>query len=263
MTGVLKVHRQGAVLRLTLTDDATRNSLSEDMIAALILQLNEAADDGTLSVIIIAAEGNAFSSGHNLKELTQHRNDSDQGLKYFKKVFDSCAQLMTKVAQHRCVTIAEVQGLASAAGCQLVASCDFAYGSEHATFCTPGVNIGLFCSTPMVALSRSISARHAREMLLSGAVYDAQYAMRVGLVNEIVAQNVLIAHVDTKAAQLAQKSSAAIGYGKPAFDAQLNLSLEEAYAECTAVMIDNIMNQSAREGISAVLEKRKPDWSAS
>jgi enoyl-CoA hydratase/carnithine racemase len=262
MTDILKVERQGAVVRLTFTDDATRNSLSEEMIASLTSCLDEAANDKTLSVVIFAAEGRVFSSGHNLKELTQHRNDEDRGLAYFKIVFESCAVLMTKIAQHRCVTIAEVQGLASAAGCQLVASCDFAYASGNATFCTPGVNIGLFCSTPMVALSRSISPRHAREMLLSGAVYDAHYAKRVGLINEIVALDALREHVSAIAAQLAQKSTAAIQYGKPAFDAQLSLSLEDAYGACTAVMVDNIMDKSAREGIAAVLEKRKPDWSA-
>jgi enoyl-CoA hydratase/carnithine racemase len=261
MTDVLKVERQGPILRLTLTDDATRNSLSEDMIAALTQQLNLAAVDETLCVVIFAAEGKAFSSGHNLKELTQHRTDNDLGRAYFKRVFDSCAVLMTKIAQNRCVTIAEVQGLASAAGCQLVASCDFAYASEHATFCTPGVNIGLFCSTPMVALSRSISPRHAREMLLSGAIYDAKYAMRVGLINDVIDHNGLSTHVDLVAAKLAKKSQAAIAYGKPAFDAQLKLSLEDAYSECSAVMVENIMDQSAREGISAVLEKRDADWS--
>ena len=262
MTDGLKVHRQDAVLRLTLADDASRNSLSEDMIAGLTQHFNEANDDETLNVIIIAAEGKTFSSGHNLKELTLHRTDNDQGLAYFRQIFESCAKLMTTIAHHRCVTIAEVQGLASAAGCQLVASCDFAYASEHATFCTPGVNIGLFCSTPMVALSRSISLRHAREMLLSGAIYDAQYALRVGLINEVVAQDDLSARVSVVAAELAQKSQTAIHFGKPAFDAQRSLSLEDAYAECTAVMVENMMNPSAREGISAVLEKRKPDWTS-
>ncbi len=263
MTKGLKVDRQGAVLRLTLADQATRNSLSEEMIAGLSRELEKANLDSTLKVIIVAAEGKVFSSGHNLKELTAHRVDGDKGLAYFRSIFESCSALMTMIAQHRCVTIAEVQGLASAAGCQLVASCDFAYASEEATFCTPGVNIGLFCSTPMVALSRAINARHAREMLLTGAVYDAQYAMRVGLINQIIAQDGLRAHVDAIAAQLSLKSSIATQYGKPAFDAQLNLSLENAYGACTAIMIDNIMDQSAREGISAVLEKRKPNWPVS
>jgi enoyl-CoA hydratase/carnithine racemase len=260
MIEVLKVHRQGAILRLTLTDDATRNSLSEKMIAALSQQLNAAAEDKTLCVIIFAATGKVFSSGHNLKELTQHRADSDQGLAYFRQIFSNCAVLMTTIAQHRCVTIAEVQGLASAAGCQLVASCDFAYASEEASFCTPGVNIGLFCSTPMVALTRAISPRHAREMLLSGAIYDAQYALRVGIINEVVAQDFLRARVDAVAAAVAQKSQGAIQYGKQAFDQQLTLSLKDAYDACSVVMVDNMMNQSAREGIAAVIEKRKPDW---
>jgi enoyl-CoA hydratase/carnithine racemase len=260
MNGILKVHRQGAVLRLTLADDATRNSLSEKMIAALAQEFNEASADQTLSVIIVAAEGKAFSSGHNLKELTAHRADSDQGHVYFKNIFEGCASLMTTIAQHRCVTIAEVQGLASAAGCQLVASCDFAYANENASFCTPGVNIGLFCSTPMVALSRSISPRHAREMLLSGAIYDAQYALRVGLINEMLPHDKLSARVNAIANELAQKSQTAIQYGKPAFDAQLNLRLEDAYADCSTVMVKNMMDHSAREGISAVLEKRKAEW---
>jgi enoyl-CoA hydratase/carnithine racemase len=262
MTDSLRVDRQGAVLRLTLADDASRNSLSENIITCLSQQFNEANVDQTLGVIIVAAEGKAFSSGHNLKELTSHRDDSDQGHAYFKKIFEGCAALMTTIAQHRCVTIAEIQGLASAAGCQLAASCDFAYAGEHATFCTPGVNIGLFCSTPMVALSRSISPRHAREMLLSGAVYDAQYALRVGLINEIVAHDKLSARVNAVAMELAQKSHTAIQYGKPAFDAQLSLRLEDAYADCAAVMVKNMMDHSACEGISAVLEKRKPVWPA-
>ena len=261
MTDVLKAQRQGAVLRLTLADDRTRNSLSEKMIAALTQQFNLAAEDQTLKIIVVAAEGTAFSSGHNLKELTAHREDYDQGQAYFKKIFESCASLMTTVAQHRCVTIAEVEGLASAAGCQLVASCDFAYASEKAKFCTPGVNIGLFCSTPMVALSRSISPRHAREMLLSGAIYDAHYALRVGLINEITPHDKLTARVNVVADDIAQKSHTAIQYGKPAFEAQLNLRLEDAYADCASVMVKNMMDHSAREGISAVLEKRRADWS--
>jgi enoyl-CoA hydratase/carnithine racemase len=261
MTGVLKVQRQGAVLRLTLADDATRNSLSEKMIAALAQELDKATADQTISVFIIAAEGRAFSSGHNLKELTTHRADDDQGFSYFKNIFEGCAALMTTVAQHRCITIAEVQGLASAAGCQLVASCDFAFADENANFCTPGVNIGLFCSTPMVALSRSISPRHAREMLLSGAVYDAQYALRVGLINEVLPHDKLTSRVNAFANDLAQKSQIAIQYGKPAFEAQLHLGLKDAYADCATVMVENMMDQSAREGIAAVLQKRKADWS--
>ena len=170
---------------------------------------------------------------------------------------------MMDVAQHRCVTIAEVQGLASAAGCQLVASCDFAFANEHARFCTPGVNIGLFCSTPMVALSRAVSPRHAREMLLSGHVYDATYAKRIGLVNDVLTANKLANYVSEFAARLATKSQSAIDFGKPAFDLQADMNLDAAYAHCSTLMVDNFMNASAREGVGAVLEKRKPVWPAS
>lgn len=263
MTSVLKAERQGAILRLTLADNASRNSLSESMILELSRSLDDAAGDKSIRVIIFVAEGKAFSSGHNLKELNQHRADADQGLSYFKKIFESCGVLMTKISQHRCVTIAQVQGLASAAGCQLVASCDLAYASSEASFCTPGVNIGLFCSTPMVALTRAISLRHAREMLLSGAVYDSAYALRVGLVNEVVAADQLSAHVDEVAHNIAQKSQTALEFGKPMIDAHQRMNLEDAYAACASVMVENMMDRSAREGISAVLEKRKPIWPVS
>jgi enoyl-CoA hydratase/carnithine racemase len=260
MNAVLKVSRDGAVLRLTLNDNATRNSMSEAMLDALGQELKYAQNDHTVSVIIINAEGVAFSAGHNLKELTAHRADADQGAKYFSEIFGRCAKVMAAIAQHRCVTIAEVQGLASAAGCQLVASCDFAYASSTAHFCTPGVNIGLFCSTPMVALSRAIGPRHAREMLLTGDVYDAAYALRVGLVNDVVEPEKLREHVSEIANKIASKSQNAISLGKPAFDAQINLELDDAYALCSNVMVENFLQDSAREGVGAVLEKRKPIW---
>ncbi len=263
MSAVLKVSRDGAILRLTLNDNSTRNSISEAMLNALGQELKNAEDDLSISVVIINAEGVAFSAGHNLKELTSHRADADQGAQYFTEIFDRCAKVMTAIAQHRCVTIAEVQGLASAAGCQLVASCDFAYASANAHFCTPGVNIGLFCSTPMVALSRAIGPRHAREMLLTGEIYDAAFAVRVGLVNGIVEADELHAHVSDIANKIATKSQNAIGIGKPAFEAQLGLGLGEAYAHCSQVMVENFLQESAREGVGAVLEKRKPIWPSS
>ena len=263
MNNILKVNRDGAVLRLTLNDNSTRNSMSEAMLSALAHELKNADDDHSINVIIINAEGVAFSAGHNLKELTAHRADADHGAKYFTEIFNRCAQVMTALAQHRCVTIAEVQGLASAAGCQLVASCDFAYASSNAHFCTPGVNIGLFCSTPMVALSRAIGARHAREMLLTGEIYDAEYALRVGLVNDIVEAEKLHAHVSAIANKIATKSQNAISIGKSAFDAQLGLGLGDAYAHCSQVMVENFLHESAREGVGAVLEKRKPIWPSS
>ena len=263
MNHVLKTARDGAVLRLTLNDDASRNSLSEAMLGALETQLELANADRSISVIIIAAEGVTYSSGHNLKELTAHRVDADAGRLYFESVFEQCSRVMMAVAQHRCVTIAEVQGLASAAGCQLVASCDFAFANDDAKFCTPGVNIGMFCSTPMVALSRSVSPRHAREMLLTGDVFDAAHAERIGLVNEVLAGSLLSNFVADFAAKIATKSQCAIDFGKPAFDAQADMNLDAAYAHCSKLMVDNFMTASAREGVGAVLEKRKPVWPAS
>ena len=260
MNDVLRVSRDGAIVRLTLNDNASRNSMSEAMLRALGQELRTAEDDHSISVIIIDAEGAAFSAGHNLKELTAHRSDDDQGAKYFAEIFGTCSDVMIALAQHRCVTIAQVHALASAAGCQLVASCDFAYASTAAHFCTPGVNIGLFCSTPMVALSRAIGPRHAREMLLTGEIYDAEYALRVGLVNEIVAADVLRDYVLSVAKKIATKSQNAIKIGKPAIDAQINFSLDDAYKHCAKVMVDNFLQDSAREGVGAVLEKRKPIW---
>ena len=260
MKQVLKTAREGAVLRLTLDDNASRNSLSEAMLEALHTELASAQKDRSVHVIVIAAEGAVYSAGHNLKELTAHRSDDDQGKAYFTRIFSACAEVITAIAQHRCVTIAEVQGLASAAGCQLVASCDFAFANEHAKFCTPGVNIGLFCSTPMVALTRAVSSRHAREMLLSGDVYDAAYALRIGLVNEVLPAAVLTEYVSAFATRASGKSQTAIGVGKPAFDVQAEMDLDAAYAHCSKLMVDNFMNASAREGVGAVLEKRKAAW---
>lgn len=260
MNDLLNVSRSGAVLRLTLNDNATRNSLSEEMMAAIQSKLDDADRDNSVGAIVIAANGKIFSSGHNLKQLTAHRADSDRGEKYFSSVFSACAKLMLSIARHRCVIIAEVDGLASAAGCQLVATCDLAYGSPNASFCTPGVSIGLFCSTPMVALSRNISGKHAMEMLLTGEVVDAGFASKVGLINEVVAQSELSARVDIIAGGIAGKSQAAIAYGKRAFYEQRSLNLEEAYAFTAGVMTRNMLDGAACEGLDAFISKRKPAW---
>jgi enoyl-CoA hydratase/carnithine racemase len=262
MIELVRSERQGAILRLTLSDEATRNALSEGMMNGLLQALTAAEADHSVGAIVIAATGKVFSSGHNLKELTAHRQDDDRGEAYFNKVFATCAKLMTAVTNHRCAVIAEVDGLASAAGCQLVASCDLAYGSPRASFCTPGVSIGLFCSTPMVALSRNLSAKHAMEMLLTGDVVDAVYAERVGLVNKVVPQNELSAHVMALASRIAGKSQAAIRYGKRAFHEQRALPLAEAYAFTSAVMTRNMLDGAACEGLDAFIAKRHPHWPA-
>ena len=260
MSDLLRVDRDGAVLRIVLNDDATRNSLSAEMMAALQAALDAAGEDHSIAAIVIASTGKVFSSGHNLKQLTARRGDADKGEGYFASVFENCAKLMLTIARHRCAVIAEVDGLASAAGCQLVATCDLAYASPRATFCTPGVSIGLFCSTPMVALSRNLSAKHAMEMLLTGDIVDAGFAARVGLVNGIVAQNGLSTHVAAVATRIAGKSQAAITYGKRAFQEQRGLGLEEAYAFAAGVMTRNMLDGAACEGLDAFINKRHPQW---
>jgi enoyl-CoA hydratase/carnithine racemase len=260
MSGLLSRETAGGVLRLTLADAATRNALSEAMMAALQEALDEAAADKAVRVIIIAATGPAFSSGHNLKEITAHRTDPDKGAAYFAALFERCARLMLTIVRHPKPVIAEVAGLASAAGCQLVASCDLAVASETARFCTPGVNIGLFCSTPMVALSRNVTPKHAMEMLLTGDVLDAADAARIGLVNRVVPANELGDAVMALAAKIAAKSMVTVKTGKQAFYRQLDMPLEEAYAHTSRVMAENLLARDAEEGIAAFIGKRTPQW---
>ncbi|HEX7108833.1 MAG TPA: enoyl-CoA hydratase [Aestuariivirga sp.] len=244
------------ILRLTLNDPATRNSLSEMMIQELRAALNEPK----ARVIILAAHGPAFSSGHNLKEITARRADADGGSAYFKKLFDTCAELMLAIVNHPCPVIAEIDGLASAAGCQLVASCDLAIATDRSTFCTPGVNIGLFCSTPMVALTRAVQRKHAFEMLLTGDLIPAAEAMRMGLINRVTSHNVLKAMTQELALRIASKSGMAIKTGKQSFNAQSEMPVSEAYAYMAQIMADNLLEADAREGIGAFIEKRKPKW---
>lgn len=248
------------VVRLTLNDDATRNSLSTGMMSALQVSLDECNADLDVAAIVIAATGKVFSSGHNLKELTGRRSDADKGQAYFASVFGQCAKLMTAVSHHRCAVIAEVDGLASAAGCQLVAACDLAYASPRAGFCTPGVSIGLFCSTPMVPVSRNLSSKHAMEMLLLGKVHDAAFAERVGLVNAVIPQNELSGQVAEAATHIAGKSKAAVRYGKRLFHDQRALGLEDAYSLASAVMTRNMLDGAACEGLDAFISKRHPHW---
>ena len=244
------------ILRLTLNDPATRNSLSKLMIG----ELHAAIKGADARAVILAANGPAFSSGHNLKEITAHRSDSDGGSAYFKNLFDTCAELMLAIINHPCPVIAEIDGLASAAGCQLVASCDLAIATDRSTFCTPGVNIGLFCSTPMVALSRSVQHKHAMEMLLTGDVISAPDAMRLGLINRVTSHNELKTVTQELAQRIASKSAAAIKIGKQAFNVQSEMSVSEAYAYMAQIMADNLLVPDAREGIEAFIRKRKPKW---
>jgi len=260
MSSLLLSAHEGGVLRLTLNDAASRNSLSEAMMAELHGALDAAASEKAVRVIVLAANGPAFSSGHNLKEITAHRADADKGAAYFAALFDSCARLMMAIVQNPKPVIAEVAGLASAAGCQLVASCDMALAADTARFCTPGVNIGLFCSTPMVALSRNLSSKHAMEMLLTGDVFDAHEALRMGLVNRVVAPEALREATQDLAAKIASKSAATIRIGKEAFYRQRELPLTEAYAYTARVMTENLLKRDAEEGIAAFIGKRPPEW---
>jgi enoyl-CoA hydratase/carnithine racemase len=261
VTALLLREQKSGILRLTLNDPTSRNSLSEDMMSALQLALDGAASDGSVRVIVLAATGPAFCSGHNLKQITARRADADKGAAYFAQLFAACARLMMTIVRHPRPVIAEVGGLASAAGCQLVATCDLAIAAETARFCTPGVNIGLFCSTPMVALSRSVGQKHAMEMLLTGDVFDATEAFRMGLVNRVVAHNELAGHVDALAAKIAAKSMATVKTGKQAFYCQIDLPIEEAYAYTARVMTENLLQRDAQEGIAAFIGKRAPEWS--
>ena len=261
MTDLLMKKLEGGILRLTLNDAATRNSLSEAMMAALQATLDEAAADQTVRVIVLAGHGPAFSSGHNLKEITARRGDADKGAAYFAALFETCARLMTSIVRHPKPIIAEVQGLASAAGCQLVATCDLAFAAETARFCTPGVNIGLFCSTPMVALSRNVPPKHAMEMLLAGEVIGASEAARIGLVNRVVSPNELGRAVDDIAGKIASKSMVTVKTGKEAFYRQIDMPLDEAYAYTARVMAENLLKRDAEEGIAAFIGKRPPKWS--
>jgi enoyl-CoA hydratase/carnithine racemase len=256
MTGLVLHHIEGGIHRLTLNDPATRNSLSSAMMEELLATLRSIRS----GAIIIGATGPAFSSGHNLKELTARRTDADGGETFFAGVFGTCARLMLTISQHPCPIIAEVDGLASAAGCQLVASCDLAIATDRSGFCTPGVNIGLFCSTPMVAISRAVGRKHAMEMLLTGDVIPAADAHRMGLVNRVVSHNELRAATTELAQKIAAKSAASIAYGKAAFDEQASHPLAEAYAIMARVMTENMLHAEAREGIGAFIDKRKPEW---
>ncbi|HEY7748203.1 MAG TPA: enoyl-CoA hydratase [Aestuariivirgaceae bacterium] len=256
---VLSEH-DGGLLRLTLNNPDRRNALSEDMLTRLQEEIDTAGASEDVKCIIIAARGPVFSSGHDLKQLSSHRSDRDGGRGYFTTVIGQCSQLMQSIVLLPKPVIAEVRGLASAAGLQLAASCDMVMAARSARFCTPGVNIGLFCSTPMVALTRVVQPRHAMEMLFTGDVFSAEDAYRFGLVNRIVPDNQLSEATEELARKLMSRSLEAINIGKRAFAAQQRLSLDHAYAHCNKVMVDNLMNEDADEGIGAFLEKRPPRW---
>jgi enoyl-CoA hydratase/carnithine racemase len=245
---------------LTLNRPAARNSLSEALLQALGDALTAIAHDRKVRVVVLAANGPAFSAGHDLKELNTHRSDDDRGRAYFKKIMDMCSTLMQQIVTLPQPVIASVQGTATAAGCQLVASCDLAVASAAARFATPGVNIGLFCSTPMVALSRDVSRKAAMEMLLTGELIPAEDAARIGLVNHVVAAGHERMEALKLAEKIAAKSALTVKIGKEAFYKQAEMPLADAYKYASDVMVENMLARDAEEGISAFIEKRDPKW---
>lgn len=248
------------IATLTLNRPEARNPLSEAMLAALSETLAAIANDRSIRAVVLAAAGPVFSAGHDLKEMSARRADPDRGRAYFADVLGRCSGVMQQITALPQPVIAAVEGTATAAGCQLVASCDLAVAGEAARFCTPGVHIGLFCSTPMVALSRNLSAKHAMEMLLLGEMVPAQEAARMGLVNRVVPAGEALDEARRLAAVIASKSAATVKVGKRAFYEQREMGLKAAYDHASAVMVENMLARDAEEGIGAFMEKRQPVW---
>jgi enoyl-CoA hydratase/carnithine racemase len=250
----------GAVAVLTLNRPQARNSLSEAMLKALGNALAAIAHERAVRAVILTANGPAFSAGHDLKELNARRSDGDRGRAYFQHIMDLCSSVMQQIVTLPQPVIAAVGATATAAGCQLVASCDLAVAARTATFATPGVNIGLFCSTPMVALSRNVSRKHAMEMLLTGEMISAEEAARIGLVNHVVAPGTEREEALRLAEKITAKSALTLKIGKEAFYRQIEMPLAEAYKYACTVMVENMLARDAEEGISAFIEKRPPKW---
>ena len=252
---VLLEERTDGVLRLTLNRPAARNALSIGLMRALVEALGSAAGDPQVRVVVIAGAGRAFCAGHDLRELRD-----DQRRETYEHVFSLCSELMLAIVRLPKPVIAEIHGVATAAGCQLVATCDLAVAAEDARFATPGVNIGLFCSTPMVALTRAVGRKAAMEMLLTGEFVDAVTARAIGLVNRVVPRIELREAVDGLARQIAGKSALTVKIGKEAFYRQAELDLAAAYRYAAEVMTTNMLARDAGEGIDAFLAKRAPVW---
>jgi enoyl-CoA hydratase/carnithine racemase len=250
----------GSIAVLTLNRPAARNSLSEGLIAELHAALTDIGGDAGVRAVVIAARGPAFSAGHDVKELTARRTDADRGRAYFAQIMNACSAMMQAIVHLPKPVVAAVQGVATAAGCQLVASCDLAVASEVATFATPGVDIGLFCSTPMVALSRNVPRKQAMEMLLTGESVSAATAQGIGLVNRVVKAGAERDAAIALAQKVALKSAYTVKLGKAAFYRQAEMSLAEAYRYAAEVMAENMMARDAEEGIGAFIEKREPKW---
>ena len=253
--GLLLRADAGGVATLTLNRPGARNALSVGLMAALQKQIRAIEGDNTVRVVVIAANGPAFCAGHDLKEMR-----ANPGRQAYEALFAQCSDLMLSLTHLPKPVIARVHATATAAGCQLVATCDLAVAAEDATFATPGVNIGLFCSTPMVALSRNVPRKQAMEMLMTGEALDAETACHYGLVNRVVPADSLDDAVDELARTIISKSPLTLAIGKEAFYRQLELGLSDAYDYASEVMTRNMLARDAEEGIDAFIEKRTPTW---
>ena len=261
MQDILKVEQNtDSIVRLILNDEKSGNSLSDEMISLMSSRLEEISNNEDIKVVVIASTGKIFCAGHNLKEMTEARQNNDEGKRYFNNLFQSCSDMMQSIVNCPKPVIAEIDGIATAAGCQLVASCDLAIASDTSSFATPGVNLGLFCSTPMVALSRNVKKKDAMKMLLTGEMIDAEEAKRISLINDYVVSEKLSVEVMNLAKKIASKSMKTVNIGKSAFYKQAELSLSDAYRYTSEVMAKNIMNDDAKEGIASFIEKRDPNW---
>ena len=252
---ILLRERNGSVVNLTLNRPDAFNSLSGELLEMLGAALDEAGSDRTVRVVVLSGRGKAFCAGHDLKEMS-----ADLRREPLRELFTTCSRVMTQITRLPVPVIARIDGIATAAGCQLVAACDLAICTEASRFATSGVKYGLFCSTPMVALSRNLARKAAMEMLLTGDFIDARTAHRQGLVNHVVAAGELDGAVAAMIERLVDKPRAVLALGKQAFYAQLELGLEEAYAMTTEVIVDNALGEEFEEGLSAFVEKRRPVW---
>ena len=257
---VLLRERDGDIAILVLNRPNARNSLSEAMLIALSGALTEIAADKSVRAVVLTANGPVFCAGHDLKEVTAHRSDSDGGRAYTRQLMQDCGAMMLAIMHLPQPMIAAVEGIATAAGCQLIATCDLAVASASAKFSTPGVHIGLFCSTPMVALTRNVARKHAMEMLLTGEMILAEHALGIGLVNRVVEAGKAREEAVRLARKIADKSAAIVKLGKQAFYRQIEMGIADAYAYASEVMVENMMTHDAAEGIGAFVDKRDPSW---
>ncbi len=257
---ILERNDTGAIARLTLNAPDRLNALSDEMLAALQQEFDALSKDSAIRVVILAGAGKAFCAGHDLKQMTQGRQSDDGGKAYFHDLFQRCAKMMLSIQKLPQPVIAQLHGIATAAGCQLVATCDLAVAAEGTRFGVNGVNIGLFCSTPMVALSRNIPRKLAFEMLTTGEFISAERAAELGLVNRVVPEMLLEHETNALAKHLESKLGSAVKIGKEAFYQQLQMPIDQAYDYTAEVMVQNMLHRDTEEGISAFIEKRPPDW---